>query len=261
MKRTIIAAMVLSLAAYHQTLAQSNEQKGLIIAQQSDSLDNGWASAAIGFTMTLRNKSGQETVRKLHGQILEVKNDGDKSLMIFDNPVDVKGTASLVYTHKTGDDDQWLYLPALKQVKRISSSNKSGPFMGSEFAYEDMASHEVEKYAYKYVELSISNNEECQLVERYPVDKKSGYTKHQVWFNKSNHRIEKIDFYDRKATLVKSLTYHDYKLYLNKYWRATRMLMVNHQTGKQTELNFSEYKFGIGLTEEAFTQNSLVNAK
>lgn len=133
--------------------------------------------------------------------------------------------------------------------------------MGSEFAYEDMASQEVEKYTYSFVGLSQANEVECFLVERYPVDKKSGYTRQQVWYNKENYRIEKIDFFDRKDALVKTLTYSKYRQYLNRYWRPDEMLMVNHQTGKHTLLSFSQYQFNVGLTDADFTQNSLKNAK
>ncbi len=239
-------------------MAQDN---GITIAKEADKRDNGWASVSMSFTMTLKNRSGQETVRKLHSYMLEIENDGDKSLVVFDNPSDVKGTASLVYSHKKGDDDQWLYLPALKQVKRISSSNKSGPFMGSEFAYEDVSSQEVEKFNYKYIGLSKFNEEECFLVERYPLAKNSGYKRQQVWFNKTNYRIAKIDFYDRKDLLIKTLTYSGYKLYGEKFWRPDQMTMQNHQTGKETITQFSSYQFGIGLSNDNFTQNSLQNAK
>jgi len=260
-RKHIIFFVGVALFASPLAYPQIEEQKGLAIAQEADERDNGWVSASMSFTMTLKNKSGQETVRNLHSQMLEVENDGDKSLVVFDNPADVKGTASLVFTHKTGDDDQWLYLPALKQVKRISSSNKSGPFMGSEFAYEDMASQEVEKYTYKFVGLSQANSTECFLVERYPVDKNSGYKRQQVWYNKQHYRVEKIDYYDRKDALIKTLTYSGFQLYLDKFWRADQMLMQNHQTGKQTLLTFTDYQFNIGLMAENFTQNSLKNAK
>src|SRR5215211_3869190 len=151
MKNRTTGSMIVLAFLSHSVMAQDN---GIAVAREADKRDNGWASVSISFTMTLKNRSGQETVRKLHSYMLEVEDDGDKSLVVFDNPSDVKGTASLVYSHKKGDDDQWLYLPALKQVKRISSSNKSGPFMGSEFAYEDVSFQEVEKFAYKYLGLS-----------------------------------------------------------------------------------------------------------
>jgi outer membrane lipoprotein-sorting protein len=253
--------IMVSLLVSSSVCSQIEKQTGLVIAQQADQLDNGWISASMSVAMTLRNKSGQETVRNLHNKILEVENDGDKSMVVFDNPVDVKGTASLVFTHKSGDDDQWLYLPAVRQVKRISSSNKSGPFMGSEFAYEDMASQEVEKYTYKYVGVSKANGFESLLVERCPVARNSGYKRQQVWYNKENYRIEKIDYYDRKNALIKTLIYNGYKLYNKKFWRPDEMTMKNHQTAKQTHLKFSDYQFNIGLEEKDFTQNSLRNAR
>ena len=102
--------------------------------------------------MILRNAQGEESIRKFNSKTLEVDGDGDKSIFIFEHPRDVEGTAVLTFTHKVGPDDQWLYLPALKRVKRISSDNKSGSFVGSEFAYEDLSSQEIEKYTYKWVE-------------------------------------------------------------------------------------------------------------
>jgi outer membrane lipoprotein-sorting protein len=211
--------------------------------------------------MTLTNRNGQKSTRQMHGYFMEVEGDGDKSMTIFDTPKDVKGTASMTYTHKVGDDDQWLYLPAVRRVKRISSSNKSGPFMGSEFAFEDLSSQEVEKYTYKYISDDVVNGESCYKIERYPVSKTSGYKRNIVWFNKTNYRLEKIEFYDRKDELLKTLTYSDYEQYLATYWRANTMKMVNHQNGKETLLNFSEIKFGTDLTDKDFSQNSLKRAK
>ena len=113
-----------------------------------------------------------------HSKTLEVLEDGDKSIFIFEHPRDVSGTAVLTFTHKHGPDDQWLYLPALKRVKRISSDNKSGSFVGSEFAYEDLSSQEVEKYTYKWIQDAPCPGKEeitCFNSEDYPVDKSSGY--------------------------------------------------------------------------------------
>jgi len=261
MKNTFKIFTVFSYLLITAFVSAQSDDKGFQIAQEAEKADNGWNSAEMELTMTLKNKSGQKTTRKLRSIMLEVENDGDKSLVVFDNPTDVKGTASLVYTHKTKDDDQWLYLPALKQIKRISSRNKSGPFMGSEFAFEDMASQEIEKYDHKFIEESIANEEECYLVERYPVDKNSGYKRQQVWFNKANYRIEKIDYYDRKDQLIKTLIYSGYKSYKVNFWRANKMVMVNHRTGKETVIDYLFHKLDIGLTDDNFSQNSLKNVK
>jgi outer membrane lipoprotein-sorting protein len=244
------------------TNAQTAAEKGLAIAKEADKRDEGFQDFTAETVMTLKNKRGQESIRKMRIKTLEVKNDGDKSLTIFDNPRDVKGTAFLNYSHKKGDDDQWLYLPALKRVKRISSRNKSGSFMGSEFSYEDISGQEVEKYTYKWIRDESCQGQDCYVIERYPIDKKnSGYTRQVVWLDKKEYREWKIEFYDRKKSLLKILTIKGYKQYLKKYWRANEMNMVNLQTGKSTKLLWSNYQFRTGLKDKDFNLNSLKRAK
>ena len=131
--------------------AQTPEERGLEIATAVQAQDEGFVDSASAMTMTLINRSGKKSTRRMRSHVLEVQGDGDKSMSIFDEPADVKGTASLTHSHATDADEQWLYLPALKRVKRISSKNKSGPFMGSEFAFEDISSQEVDKYTYRYL--------------------------------------------------------------------------------------------------------------
>jgi outer membrane lipoprotein-sorting protein len=255
--------MILSLPLFISTvlaIAQSPEDKGLEIAQKAEAADKGFESSKVSLKMILTNKQGQNSERLLENQTLELHDDGDKSLIVFHSPKDVAGTATLTYTHKSTADDQWLYLPALKRVKRISSDNKSGPFMGSEFAYEDLSSQEVEKYKYKFVKEDNINGNKAYIVERYPVDPKSGYTKQVVWYHQENFRIEKTDYYDRKGTLMKTLTFHDYKQYLNKHWRAGELVMENHLSAKKTRLLFENYSFKTGLNDQDFSQNSLARA-
>lgn len=253
----LLLSLLLFVAA-----AKSAEEQGLGIAQEADKRDSGFGDFTADMLMILKNKHGQKSERKIRTRTLEVKDDGDKSLSIFDTPRDVKGTAFLNFTHKKGDDDQWLFLPALKRVKRISSRNKSGSFMGSEFAYEDISSQEVEKYTYKWIRDEVYNKLECFVIERYPVDKKnSGYTRQVSWIDKSEYREWKVEFHDRKNSLLKTLTVKGYKKYLGKYWRPDEMNMVNHQTGKSTKLVWSNYKFQTGLSDKDFNKNSLKRAR
>lgn len=241
--------------------AESAEERGLAIAREADRRDNGFGDNTADMVMTLRNRQGEESTRRIRVASLEVKGDGDKGLSIFDEPADVKGTALLSFTHKTDEDDQWLYLPALKRVKRISSANKSGSFMGSEYAYEDVASQEVEKYTYKYLRDETCEGQSCFVIERYPVDKYSGYTRQTVWFDQAEYRPWKVDYYDRKNSLLKTLTWKDYHRYLGKYWRAGEMFMQNHQSGKSTLLQWSNYKMRVGLKASDFTEASLKRAR
>jgi outer membrane lipoprotein-sorting protein len=241
--------------------AETPEEKGLAIAKEADRRNNGFGDSKTTMEMVLRNKQGQESRRKLRARALEQANDGDKSLIIFDDPKDVQGTALLTFSHKVADDDRWLYLPAVKRVKRIASDNKSGPFMGSEFAYEDLGSQEVEKYTYKHIRDEALDGQDCFVTERYPVDKNSGYTRQVVWMDKAEYRPLKIEFYDRKSSLLKTLTLSGYKKYLDQYWRPLKLDMVNHQTGKSTTLTFAEYQFRNGYTDRDFDQASLSAAK
>jgi len=241
--------------------AETSEEKGLAIAMESELRDTGFTDATSELLMILRNRHGDEATRQIHNQTLEVEGDGDKTLVVFDEPRDVKGTAFLSFTHKSGPDDQWLYLPALKRVKRISSANKSGAFMGSEFAFEDIASQEVEKYSYRYLRDEVYEGMDCFVVERDPVDPNSGYSYQEVWFDKEHYRPFKVEYYDRKKAHLKTLAYTGYQQYLGKFWRADEFFMVNHQTGKSTRLVWKNYKFRNGFTEADFTKNSLKRAR
>ena len=133
--------------------------------------------------------------------------------------------------------------------------------MGSEFAYEDIASQEIEKYTYKYLRDETLNGIDTFVIEHYPAYKHSGYTRTVVWVNKEEYRPEQIVFYDRKNTLLKTLTYGGYQQYLDQYWRANQMFMENHQTGKSTTLTWDNYQFKTGLSDKDFKRNSLKRAK
>lgn len=244
-----------------QALAMTPQERGLEISIEAKNRDIGWGDMTTGMQMTLRNKEGQQSVREIRMKALEQANDGDKSLTVFDKPRDVKGTAFLSFSHIGTADDQWLYLPALKRVKRISSRNKSGPFMGSEFAFEDLTSFEVAKYDYKYLRDETLDGLDSFVVEQYPTDKYSGYTRRVVWLDKAHYRVQKVDFYDRKNSLLKTLRFEDYNQYLGQYWRANRATMTNHQTGKSTVLDYQGYQFQVGLKASDFNKNSLKRAR
>ncbi len=243
-------------------IAETPEEKGLAIAVAADARGKGFKDSSSNMLMILKNRHGQKSERRIRVRTLEVDGDGDKSLTIFDTPKDVKGTAFLTFTHKTGDDDQWLYLPALKRVKRISSRNKSGSFMGSEFSYEDIASQEIEKYTYKWIRDEACEGGECFVIDRYPVDKKnSGYIRMTTWLDKKEYRTWKVEYYDRKNSHLKTLILKSYQEYIDKYWRAGLLEMVNLQNGKSTTLKFTDYKFQAGMKDSDFNKNALKRIK
>lgn len=253
--KPVILAVLLALPV--AGMAQDPAQRGLEIAQAAKDFDKGFTDFTADMTMILKNKSGDTSTRYIRMRTLEVEGDGDKSLSIFDEPADVKGTAMLTYTHGLKPDDQWLYLPALKKVKRISSRNKSGPFMGSTYAFEDLGSQEVEKYTYKYLRDEPCGDWSCYVIERYPAYKHSGYTRQLVWIDTEGYRIVKAEYYDRKKSLLKTMEASDFEQYLGKHWRPGKMNMVNHQTGKSTLLEWSNYHFKTGLTDRDFRSQTL----
>lgn len=242
-------------------LATPAEDQGLAIAKAQDQANKGYKDNASEMTMVLRNAQGSETKRYLKSYSLEVTTpgDGDKSKMLFDQPADIKGTAILTYSHGLAGDDQWLFLPATNRVKRLNSQNKSGPFLGSEFAYEDLSSPVVDKYGYNYLRKEKCGTLDCHVIERTPKYAYSGYTRQIVWIDAGELRTMKIEYYDRKNSLLKTLVNEDFKKYAGKYWRAGKSTMTNGQTGKSTILTVSDIKFGTGLKESDFDPSSLEN--
>jgi hypothetical protein len=252
-----IIAFFFAVHAENEKLPTNPEKKGLAIAEMANKSDVGFENFSVQIKMILTNKLGKQSSRIMKTYTKEGVDDGDKAIIVFETPRDVRGSAVLTYTHKTKSDDQWLYLPALKRVKRIASKNKSGSFMGSEFAYEDLASQEVEKYTYKFIKEEKLNEEDCYVVDSFPVDKYSGYTKITTWIHKKRLTPEKAVYYDRKESLLKTLKFSGYKQFINKYWRASEFEMVNHQKKKKTVLEWSEYKFKQVLKDNMFSPNGM----
>lgn len=129
--------------------------------------------------------------------------------------------------------------------------------MGSEFAYEDLGSQEVEKYGYTYLKEEPCGQWQCYVVERRPAYEYSGYTRQIVWLDTKEFRTVRVDFYDRKDALLKTLEFKGYREYIGHYWRPDEMFMQNHQTGKSTLLKWSNYNFRSGLSDRDFNPNTL----
>ncbi|NCF10260.1 MAG: outer membrane lipoprotein-sorting protein [Gammaproteobacteria bacterium] len=233
--------------------------KGFEVAALSDRSDRGFGDSEVELTMVLRNATGKETQRRLTIATLEVPDEsvGDQSLVMFSTPRDIAGTALLSHARILDPDDQWLYLPALKRVKRISSANKSGPFVGSEFAFEDFTSLELNKYDYEWLREETCGAFTCDVVVRHPRYENSGYTRQVSWIDREVHQIRKVEFYDRRGDLLKTLELGDYREYPGGVWRAHRLAMVNHQTRKATDLVYGDYRFGLGLDGKDFVKGRL----
>jgi outer membrane lipoprotein-sorting protein len=250
------------LAISSQAIAESPEDKGYRIAKESDSKLSGWKDYTADGQMTLKDASGKSSIRSLSTKLLEGAGDkGDKSMMVFHTPKDIKGTSLLTWSHVAKTGDQWLYLPALKRVKRIASSNKSGPFMGSEFSYEDLTPRNLEKYTYKFLKTEACGKLKCHVIEAFPTDKKSAYTRQVVFIDIKELRIQKIKFFDRKKSHLKTMRITKYKKYNGKHWAASKVIMKNHLTKKSTLFQWSNYKYENGLKARSFDKNSMKRAR
>ena len=257
----VLAVLALAAAPSSGRAGSDSGEAGLKIATEARERQKGFGNFTASLTMILRNKRGRESRRELRLKVIEVADEGDRTMFVFDRPRDVKGTAFLVHSHKTTPDEQWLYLPALKRVKRISSSKQSGSFMGSEFSYEDMGTAEVEKYTHRLLRNEPCGEFQCSVTERVPVSRDSGYSRQLVWLDQEAFRTRQIQFFDRRDKHLKTMVVEDYKQYLDHYWRAGRITMTNHLTKKSTVLLWSDYQFGTDLDLGDFTQTALKRAR
>ena len=232
---------------------------GRQIAEEAELRDQGFGDTETEITMRLMGSDGRVRERRLTWKTLEsaATGDGDKSLTVFHEPRDIEGTAFLSYTHVEQPDDQWLYLPALKRVKRIASANQSSAFMGSEFDYEDLLSDEVEKFDYLWLRNEPCRDLSCFVLERRPRYEDSGYSRQIIWIDQAEYRPFRIEYYDHRERHEKTLVFEAYQQYMERFWRAHEMRMKNHLTEKETLLSFEPYAFQTGLTEQDFDPSAL----
>lgn len=242
-------------------MADEVERKGHEIALSMDAAESGYGDYTAGIVMKLYNKKGEESLRKMRFKTRETLDDGDKSIVIFDEPEDVKGFVALTHSHKRSPDDQWMYLPELRRVKRIASVNQSGPFVGSEFAYEDIGTQEPEQFTYKFIREDEFDGRKCLLVDRYPINENSGYSRQLVWIDAVRRIPLRIDYYDRKQELLKTLTPQGYRLHEGRFWMPEREEMVNHQIGKRTVVEYTDYSFRTGLSGADVSEAALTRMR
>lgn len=257
--------LMLSLSAWEASAedaaADNAAARGLQIATEQKQRDTGWGDSESEVLMVLRNAQGRESTRRMRTLALEVQGDGDRALTIFDEPGDVRGSAFLTHTHTQVEDDQWLYLPSVRRTRRIATRNKSGPFMASEFAYEDMSSFELEKFDFRYLRDEQLNGLQTYVVEQVPTDTFSGYSRVIAWVDQQHYRVQQVAYYDKRNSLLKTLTLHDYQLFLEQFWRPMKLSMHNHQTGKSTDLMVESMRFRTGRTEADFDVSALERAR
>ena len=225
---------------------------GLQLAEYMDRYDTGWKDQYSKSRMTLFDARGDSVVRAVTQTILERK-AGDKSIVKFLSPAEIKGVAALTHENPKATDDNWLYLPATKRVRRISGANKTASFQGTEFTYEDLSSLIVRKYDWRYIEDGEVEKDGAKQpvyrLEAKPNYKDTGYSRLVVSVHQTHWRIEQIEFFDKSQRPLKRLTNSNWKLRHGRFWRPELVEMRNQQTKKRTTiqtelilLNLSLYK-------------------
>lgn len=262
LKKAMLAS-ILTLISFMSPVQADN--KGYAILEQADRADSGWNNYYAKGQMVLRDASGSKTVRDLESYNLErdPSKEGDWLVIVFSSPADINGTASLTHSKlEPSNDDQWLFLPANKRVKRISSSNRAGKFVSSEFSYEDLSSQEVANYTYSYIGTEScpgATDLTCNVVDSFPRSKNSGYSKRTLWIDTQAHRQFQVKYYNRRGDLEKISNSTEFAKYGDKHWRPRKIVMHNVQTGKSTELLFPTYNFEMGLEPTDFSSQYFYN--
>ena len=215
-------------------------------------------------TIVLINDKGQTRERKSTTQSKLQKNGMDSTLLIkFTAPADIKGTGFLQVEHADGNDDLWIYLPALKKSRRLVSNNKKDSFVGSDFSYGDILLPRVDLYRHVMLRSESVNGQDCYVIESTPKDETtkqdSGYSKKINWVRKDNFLETKVEYYDVGGRLLKTQTASEHKLLEpdTQRWVAQRREVTNHQTGHKTIFTFDRIESGMALADDLFSKRNI----
>lgn len=232
--------------------------RGFDIAKSISEANKGFKSETSDMTMVLKN-GDKRIERKMTSKTMETGKGSSKGLLEFLLPKDVAGTKLLTWSFEDKEDSQWIYLPAFKKIKRISSSSKSSSFMGSEFTYEDLRASILDKFSYKFIKEEKKGDDTLWVFEKKSKES-SAYTKQVVTASKKYMNAVQVDFYDRSDSLLKVGEFTGFKKFTvagKDFWRASNISMKNKQTLKESELIISERVLGRPLSESDFRKNAL----
>jgi len=241
----------------------SDGGKGLKIMQKIESKNKGFIGEQSDMVMTLIDARGRRILRQMVGMVMEVDTDGDKSKITFLSPKDVKGTKMLTHSHKSKDDDQWLYLPKARRLRRITSKSKSSSFMASEFSFEDLGSQETGKYNFRWLkdtEMKLGKKAvKVHVIERISKNK-GGYSKVILYMSPAISNPLKTEYYNRRNEKFKVATFSNYKKFKvgkKSVYRAAKIHMKNLKTKKESIFEWNNRKIGVSFSERKFSKNSL----
>ncbi len=211
-------------------------------------------------SMTLVDKNGKSDVRMIEEF---GKKDGDLSstVMVFKSPASVKNTRFLKQENDGSADDKWIYLPALKRVRRIASSDGSKSFMGTDFTYDDMESRDVERDNHTLLREESINGEDCYVVRGEAKDSSDSQYSYRVsWIRKDNFVPVKVELFDKSQELIKIMTVRNLQN-IDGFWTPMDVVMENVQTKHKTELSIKKIEFDKGVNPKVFSQSFLSSGR
>ena len=216
------------------------------------------ASAEITFTTTF--PKGNEKIRNTKRLWIDMcGQDGfsEKTLFFFLSPPEIKDTAFLTWNYEKSDkdDNQWVYLPALRKVRRIASSSKSDSFSGTEFSYADLNTRVPDEDTHVLLRNETLSDRNCYVVESIPKDRKDAYGRMVYWIDTDNLTVLKINYFDRKGRHLKTQKLR-WEL-IQDIWTQTELTMENHLNGNKTIVVIDDVRYNTGLKENLFHERSL----
>ena len=215
-------------------------------------------------SIVLVTSSGQERVRKLKmWSKLKDRSTESEVLIRFAEPGDIKGTGFLQIENSTGDDDIWVFLPALGKTRRLVANAKRDSFFGTDFSYGDVLLPAVNRYEHSYLRTEKLDNDTCDVIESKPKDAKtrdeSGYSRKLIWVDTVSRVERKVEYYDLPGKLLKTQRAFDIQQVESspQRWVPLRREMVNHQNGHKTLYRLDNIKLDRKLTEDFFSVRNL----
>ena len=254
--RLLIILLILILSVFNlSTYISASELTGREIMKKVYDRNTGQDRKA-NMEMILINNRGDKRVRELK-QFQRDFGSSEKKIMFFISPQDVRGTSFMNWTYEDNrEDSQWIYLPALGKIKRISAENKSDYFMGSDFTYDDLGERSLEEDTHNLIKSDKINGEECYVVENSPKEEDYMYSKKITWVSKENWIGLKKEFYDSDGNLLKVLTVKDYQV-INGIVTITHSEMKNIQKEHKTILKLTDVHYNTEISEDRFTERSM----
>ncbi len=258
-KHIVTALLAITLTAGLTARAETAEdwaKKNFSASKVDDSTSDS--------TFRLINASGQERVRQTTGSTKLIPGTTDNQRLVnFLSPSDVKGTKTLLVEHTGKDDDIWIYLPAMKKVRRLVANNKKDSFVGTDFSYGDVIGHRVDEWTHKILREEKVDGKDCVVLESLPkndaVKENSGYSKRIGWIAKESGIAVRGEIYDQSGQLLKKVTATKVEKVDAKKdkWQPMRLEAENVQSGHRTVLEFSNFKANVGVKNELFTSRNL----